>query len=266
MLLWEGHSLIQLVELSEKLRVKSLRPGVGFYDPPLAEEKPSASRTKSLPDFVQEEGWDFEDIKTYQKILSGLETPWLGEKESFSGSAPAIRPKTPHALEKPLPVPTFSENKKALKNISLKIQLATSPPVKNILTDTLIAGMLFFFPLFLFLFLNEIPFAALGAIGWKIIFAFLLFSEVYRLLCRVFCGQTYGEMLAGRRLCKSFPSEQEAAMQMQQNLHPMLLFWRFALSCATGVVVLPLLSYIFGRDFLSYLTRLWFFKTCKKST
>ena len=120
--------------------------------------------------------------------------------------------------------------------------------------DTCVASLLFFPPLFLFVFLTQGDlFSVLRILGPKILFAFLFFSQVYCLICRLFCFGTFGEFLAKRKLSRFREDVQE--------VHPFHLFWRFLLSCLTGVIVLPLLSFIFRKDFMAFLTGLRFQKT-----
>ena len=119
---------------------------------------------------------------------------------------------------------------------------------KVYLTDAFFISFLFFPPLIFFAFLTEPePLTAVTALWPKILTVFFLFAQVYCFLCRLFCFETFGEAFARIRLFSS-----------QKEVHPLRLFWRFLLSCLTGVVLIPLLSLIFRKDFMACLTGLYF--------
>ena len=125
--------------------------------------------------------------------------------------------------------------------------------LKAYLIDTLAISLLFFPSLVAFIFLTQpAPLVVAKAVWLKVLVGFLLFSQVYCLLCRLFCFETFGEAGVKVRLC-GFNSKKEVS--------PFHLFWRFGVSCVTGVVVLPLLSFIFRKDLTGRLTRLYFQKT-----
>ena len=125
--------------------------------------------------------------------------------------------------------------------------------LKSYITDAFVVSLLFFPSLISFVFLTQSePETVLWSIWPKILIAFLFFSQIYCLACRLFCFETFGEALAKVRL---------STLGAQTEVHPFLLFWRFLLSCLTGVVCLPLLSLVFRKDFLARLTGLYFQKT-----
>ncbi len=119
---------------------------------------------------------------------------------------------------------------------------------KAYLTDAFFVSLLFFPSLMFFAYLTESePLIALKALWPKVLTVFFLFAQVYCFLCRLFCFETFGEAFARIRLFSS-----------QKEVHPLRLFWRFLLSCLTGVVLIPLLSLIFRKDFMARLTGLYF--------
>ena len=125
--------------------------------------------------------------------------------------------------------------------------------LKAYLIDICVVSLLFFPPLILFTFLTTLdPVATLLSVWLTILFSFLLFAQVYCLLCRLFCFETYGEAVAKIRLF---------TLRSREAVHPFVLFFRFLLSCLTGIFLLPLLSLIFKRDFMARLTGLYFQKT-----
>ena len=124
---------------------------------------------------------------------------------------------------------------------------------KATLVDVLTASFFFFPPFILFMLLTEVVSMSVLNLLWpQILFAFLCFVQMYCLLCRLFCFETYGEALAKMRL---------SPVRSKGPAHPLSLFWRFLLSCSTGFVFLPMLSLILKKDVAGYLTGLHFQKT-----
>ncbi|MDE0119540.1 MAG: RDD family protein [Bdellovibrionales bacterium] len=124
--------------------------------------------------------------------------------------------------------------------------------LKAYLVDTFIISLLFFPPFALFVFLTQpVPMAVLPSVWPQILLTFLCFSQIYCLLCRLFCFETYGEALAKIRLCH---------LDSSKEVHPYRWLLRFFVSCATGFIFLPLLSLIFRKDFTARLTGLYFQK------
>ena len=126
-------------------------------------------------------------------------------------------------------------------------------PVKAYLIDVCIVSFLFFPPFVLFVFLTQSsPIAVLKSIVFSVLPVFLFFSQIYCLLCRLFCFETFGEAMAKMRLF---------TLSSSQDVHPYMLFWRFFISCVTGVIFLPLFSLILKKNFTARLTGLYFQKT-----
>ena len=124
--------------------------------------------------------------------------------------------------------------------------------LKAYFVDACVISLLFFPPFVLFVFLIQpAPIVVLKSIWPQILLAFLFFSQIYCLLCRLFCFETYGEALAKIRLF---------TLNSSKETHPYMLFWRFFISCVTGFIFLPLLSLIFRKDFMARLTGLYFQK------
>ncbi len=290
-----------LITAVEKLSVKSLSSGLGFYKlpSPLSNKKPHLPTSNdqiNLPDFLLEDKWDFEDTNTYQKILSNLEKPWLGNTQNQNAgndktahatlNPPAIAPEKSRVIIEKIPNHDLQQNEpnnKKSNGSNMHTLLPTKHPkstesfiipasvfsLKSIVVDAILAGTLFFPCLLLFIFLSEPePLFILAAVKWPVIISFLLFSQVYCLLCRLFCAETYGEMLSRRRLCKATinRSPNKTANPSPLSItdtvvHPGFLFWRFLVSCVTGVILLPILSWCLKQDFLGKLTRLHFYET-----
>lgn len=271
----------------EDLPIKSLNSGLGFHEFTPSNKTPHLptknSQKTRLPDFLLEDKWDFEDINTYQKILSNLEKPWLGNiqnqlNDENKTTGTTLKTKS-LAQEKSLAVKVTDHNQQQNKHTHSVTQNYQSTEslnnitptsifcLKSIIVDVVMAGILFFPCLLLFVFLSEPkPLLILANVKWLVFFAFLLFSQIYCLLCRLFCSETYGEMLSGRKLCKAMTNKtiiekSNISSITEVTVHPGLLFWRFLVSCVTGVILLPILSLCFKKDFLGKLTYLRFYKT-----
>ncbi len=243
----------------------TLRPitsGVGFH------KSFSVNKNSSppLPDFLLQDQLDFEDKDTYKKILSSLENPTWEVPTRYSDpiaqslEKPKFQPtlKADLSLKKAQDflIPDTSDSKSSI------VQKSLLPPVlgkvfsfKSIFIDGLMVSLLFF-PLFLFfVYFTQAQFlAVLSTLWFETLIVFILFSQIYCLLCRLFCFETYGEYISHRRLCKSSSSN-------RQMIHPMRFFWRFIVCSLTGVIPLPLLSLFFRIDLLGTFTGLRFYKT-----
>ena len=122
--------------------------------------------------------------------------------------------------------------------------------LKSVLVDSCMSALLFFPSLLGFVFLTySHPMNAFYLFWPEIIFCFLFFHQIYLLAWRVFCFETYGEQLACKRLARY--------QQINQPVHPLLLFWRFLLMITTGFVSLPLLSALCKKDITGALTGLY---------
>ena len=246
--------------------ITRINKGLGFHKEPLS-SKPLSSQKESidLPDFLQQNTWDFDDAGTYKKILSDLENPWLGEaKQPLSPSAVVC---APSAAVAPPPMAVSPSLKIKAKNQPVDFveegpALEWTPNAqavwsfKSVLWDAVLAGVVFFPMFFLFLFLTELnPLLVLKGIWPHIAVVFALFLQVYCLLCRLFCAATYGEEASKRRLCRL---SKASAKGLAEENHPMRLFWRSLIVCLTGGVVLPVLGRLLKKDFLGALTGLYF--------
>jgi len=123
--------------------------------------------------------------------------------------------------------------------------------LKSGFMDMLLSALLFLPPFMLFVFLTQSnPVSVLVAIWPKILFTFLVFNQIYLLVFRLFCFETYGESVSKIRLFSL----------TKNQAHPLLLFWRFLITCLTGVLLLPIMSLFLRRDIIAKLTRLYFYK------
>ena len=260
----------------EDLSFKPLSKGLGFYEKKpdfnsasnvTKEESGSSSLfSPTLPDNLFSAELDLENSQDYEHLLFQLEKPWLGEevrKEKKNNtkvsSVVPISPSVDSPVVKKEPVVdkgdkdvTVSPVRKE-KTSSVLLEKTFYFSLKSYIVDFFVAGILFFPSLYLFIFLTQVePVAVLWSLWPKILVGFLLFAQIYCFLCRLFCFETCGEALAKIRLY---------TLRSKKEVHPLLLFWRFLVSCSTGVVLLPLISLIFKKDCLALLTGLYFQKT-----
>ena len=214
-----------------------------------------------LPEEIRKEDW--EDPLHYEHLISLLEKPYIPSQPvpSHKAPPPKVSPqqlspqKAPAPVTSPAPTPAFE------KTFYFSI--------KAYLIDAFSAGLLFLPPFILFLFLTQPnPIEILLALWPKVLIVFLFFTQMYCLLCRLFCFETFGETLTGIRL---IPQNrvgdiyaQDTACATDSNsaidassAHPLTLFFRFLLSCATGFVLLPVLSFIYKKDIMARLTGLY---------
>ena len=241
-----------------------------------------------LPEVDLPEEIDLEDSNAYKHLLSLLEKPYLGKMEnSFNQkeenvsssvassyvSSPSYRlnassvfeadsvrassfqKKDDRQVDKVKEDPVFVASVKPDKEASVTscFEKTFYFSLKAYIADVCASSLLFFPPLISFVFLTQMdPSGVLWSVSPQILLAFLLFTQVYCLLCRLFCFETFGEALAKIRLF---------TLRSQKEVHPYLLFWRFLLICLTGIVFLPLLSLVFKKDFVARLTGLYFQKT-----
>lgn len=280
----------------EEFSFKPLSEGLGFY-----EKKPAFGSTgkRSLsqsgehvplsPEVDLPEEIDLDDSETYKRLLSLLEKPYLGrlensfnQKEQNSSSCVAVsdtsaassRLSVPSVFEsdnsnsespfqkkddtpvdkikeEPVFVASVKEGKEA--SVTSCFEKTFYFSLKAYTTDACVAALLFFPPFVFFVFLTQLdPKMILWSVWPKTLFAFLFFVQIYCLLCRLFCFETCGESLSKIRLF---------TLRSQGEIHPFLLFWRFLLVCLTGIILLPLLSLVFKKDFVARLTGLYFQKT-----
>ena len=263
----------------EDFSLKPLSEGLGFYEDKLIfqsvhkrgdKKKPPPEFSDHLSDDILPKKLDLDNFQTYEHLLSLLEKPWLGKENTLnseskkqvlftdtlpaSNSSPTVSSSVLFQGEALSP---SDEKKEQKEKTSLHFPVAFEKTfyfsLKSYITDAFVVSLLFFPPLISFVFLTQSePEAVLWSIWPKILIAFLFFSQIYCLACRLFCFETFGEALAKVRL---------STLGAQTEVHPFLLFWRFLLSCLTGVVCLPLLSLVFRKDFLARLTGLYFQKT-----
>ena len=265
------------------LHFKPLSQGLGFYRKQISlkeetEQNPGFKELgppslPSLPDILLKKSLDLNDANTYQSLRQALEEPWQKAQPPKAipppasdvpplpqgASAPPFPDSPPPARQEVPPPPpppgavssTLTNQQEDFAPEALKtLPLGEAPffHLKSLLADTFLSAVLFFPPLLLFVSLSQTQ--ALGVLwafkGW-ILLCFLVFYQIYGLICRLFCFDTYGEALSHRRL-----------YHKNQLPHPGLLFGRFVISCATGGVGLPLLSLLVKKDLLAVLSRLQF--------
>ncbi len=262
----------------EDFSLKPLSEGLGFYEDKLIfqsvhkrgdKKKPPPKFSEHLPEGILPKKLDLDNVQTYEHLLSLLEKPWLGKESPLNSESKkqalftqtlSASHSSPPVSSSVLPDKTLSlsdEKKEQTEKTPLNSPVAFEKTfyfsLKSYITDAFVISLLFFPPLISFVFLTQSePETVLWSIWPKILIAFLFFSQIYCLACRLFCFETFGEALAKVRL---------SAKGAQTEVHPFLLFWRFLLSCLTGVVCFPLLSLVFKKDFLAHLTGLYFQKT-----
>lgn len=264
------------MEDTENFSFSLLGPGLGFYEKKLLPDREKPLALPELQSLALSEDFDLEDESAYEHLLSVLEKPYLGEQANFSlGSSEFLPSVNSSPVVSPFKaVPTSSALK--AKNPSLKSQNLSSlkrkkeVPVKKVkpvsqvyltfcfslkayLIDAFVVSLLFFPPLLFFTFLTEpLPLKALMTVWPQVLMVFFLFAQGYCFLCRLFCFETFGEAFSKIRLF---------TLRSQSEVHPLRLFWRFLLSCLTGMLLIPLFSLVFKKDIMARLTGLYFQKT-----
>ena len=280
----------ELHKRKNDLVLKGLSTGLGFYEKQNvlnsavsdtvlgSKREPRFSIPSSVSDIISsDKAINLEDEKTYERLLFMLEKPWLGEDSttsskdsrpekpsiSDSGLQPDIKPaKNTHPIEQ--------TKKGTIQNVDwISRQIDKMPQkqagkeiilpkhdhffsLKSFLVDSLISGILFFSPLIAVIIYSGMNWVEiLWSIRYQVLAAFVLFSQMYCLLCRLFCFETFGETLTDRRLYTG---------KNRGSPSPVRMFWRFLLSCATGGISLPVLSFLIKRDVQVYLTGLYFQK------
>lgn len=250
----------------EELSLKPLSEGLGFYEKApvfYSDESTKMGLKKEAPPELPEE-LDLDHSQAYKDLLALLEKPFLGEfkkKVDFqelnttSVASSVVAPAADSAPTAPvIAMPSVaSPSMASTPRESASFEKTFYFSLKAYVIDTFAASLLFFPPLISFVFLTQMdPLGILVSVWPQVLFSFLLFIQVYCLLCRLFCFETFGEAMAKIRLF---------TLRSQKEIHPFLLFWRFFLICVTGVVFFPFLSLVFKKDFVARLTGLYFQKT-----
>ena len=257
----------------EDLSFKPLSEGLGFYEKKsnfnstsnTTKEESTSLFSPALPDSLFPAELDLDNSQSYEHLLFQLEKPWLGEeikeekKDNIKVSSvvptfppadsPVVKKESKPVVDKNVIVSQVRKK----TTCTLLFEKTFYFSLKSYIVDFFVAGFLFFPSLYLFIFLTQIdPVNVLWSLWPKIFVGFLLFAQIYCFLCRLFCFETCGEALAKIRLY---------TLQSKKEVHPLLFFWRFLVSCLTGVILLPLISLIFKKDCLARLTGLYFQKT-----
>ena len=259
----------------EEFSLKPLSEGLGFYEKPPAfhsDGKTKIGQERALLSPELPEELDLEDSKTYKDLLSLLEKPYLGAFQNDGNISPeqevsSFTPATT-TVASAGPAATTTSTVSSVAAVPSFVSATPAPQaptsesgfektfyfsLKAYITDAFAAALLFVPSLISFVFLTQTdPVGVLWSVFPQVLVAFLFFTQVYCLLCRLFCFETFGEALAKIRLF---------SLRSRKEVHPFLLFWRFLLICLTGVVFLPLVSLIFRKDFVARLTGLYFQKT-----
>ncbi len=81
---------------------------------------------------------------------------------------------------------------------------------------------------------------------------FLAVMQMYVVICRSFFGRTLGEW--------TFDLQMGSDEQHEKSAYPLRILWRSFLVLATGVFLLPLLSFLFRKDLLAPLTGLQLYR------
>lgn len=190
------------------------------------------------------ENLNWTDIKHYNNLISLKDIPWLVETKNNSKN---IYPKK--SLHKDITLKESLHKETNLKASKSKNIFCFS--LKSYIIDIGIVSVFFFIPLIVFIVSTTINPSYIFLVTWPfILLSFLVFSQIYCIICRLFCFKTYGESITNIKLYTH-----------SNNIsYPLILLWRFVLLCTTGVIVIPLLSFIFQKDFTSNLTGLYFKK------
>ena len=220
---------------------------------PLAEHKKLSSIIFPPPATKATSSANTQQTNTTTKATSSADTQQTNTTTKATSSANTQQTNTTTKATTTSTLPNKQTNAELNKtpalNMGPKKIFFFSP--KAFLVDAGVVALLFFPPLILFtLFTQNYPGLVLWQVMPNILISFLLFAQVYCLLCRVFCFETYGEALLKVRL-STLNSKSGPAI---------VLFWRFLLSCLTGVITLPICSLIFKKDIMAYLTGLYFQK------
>ena len=287
--------------MEEDITLKKLSKGLGFCNKQISfkdfQSQPIQKNLSlpSVPDFLLQQPLNLKDENTYKYVLAQLKEPWLGEEKAIQmtsvtssevvlpeGNAnvvshvseefdplltdePFLHEELPSHKESPVESNDVNvQTATSKKELDSAISLHSSPAglffkesisLKSYIIDGLLMCVLFFSPLYLCAALTQAqPLSALSALWPYILVCFLIFSQIYCCICRLFCFDTYGEVLSKRRL-----------FYKKNPPHPFHLLWRFIVSCATGVVILPILSMICKRDLSMYLTGLYFQKISEEA-
>ena len=277
----------------EDFSVQPLSKGLGFYENttfdktegadkhPLLRGKTSVRGQKlspllaQIPESLLQETTTPQKEGDYEKLRALLEKPYLSkttdggralswdehsyppipaESSSAKSSHPQKKGTDNKAFSSKAEVPDFQPTVQSPIALDTGALKKISPWLRAVgLMDVLTAGLLFFPSFMLFAFLTETAVLPVLSLLWlKILLAFLFFVQMYCFVCRLFCFETLGEALAKIRL---------APKGSKGPAHPLSLFFHFVLSCATGFVLLPLLSLVLKKDLSGYLTGLQFQKT-----
>lgn len=86
----------------------------------------------------------------------------------------------------------------------------------------------------------------------NLVFLFFAVLQMYMLISRSFFGASLGEW--------AFELQLGTSEQARQLAYPALVLWRMIFITFTGVIVVPLLSFAFGRDLASYLSGLQLYR------
>lgn len=229
---------------NEGFEFKPLTEGLGFHKKPidLKDDPSSFSTTGILPrakaklnSFMPQQ-----QISPIPQPRPKIETPAQPRKpfhpEVNNGWAPAIKSQT-----------EFVNPQNARSQ-----RIAAFSWSSGIFDSTMVGGITLVFLGALVvttgLAVDKIVEMVLGESGARIAVMLLIFcvAEIYSVVCRSFFGRTLGEWAFGFRL--------GSKKDQQSALYPIQVVWRVFLVIATGLIVLPALSTIFGRDLIGRLT------------
>ena len=269
----------------EELHLKSLSPGLGFVEKQKtlkqeaqdsqAFQKVGPLSIPSVPKDLLLKKINLDEPDAYDRLLSSLKNPWLNESEHVEKTMPETvttpssipvgsqqkiwpqppltNPASPTSKYKTWPQQTIPPVSTAPKTNLVSSQESVFFSLKSLLIDSLCSSILFFPALCAFTFLTHSqPLTVFTSLGLEIIFGFLFFHQIYQMAWRVFCLETYGEMLTHRKL--AYKNE------LNKEVHPLLHLWRFLFMTITGFITFPILSIIFKKDLTGKLTGLYFQK------
>ena len=245
------------------LNINLLGAGLGFYSEKITQidfkKSNNSNSAESVLDFMPSSlALDDKDM-AYEQCLESLDkeektSPQLSYNHFVPTEIANKIEQTKSALS------TAEEDFKNIKEEKTSIEKKDSLFIKSFhfktvfssSIDLLLSALFFFPPVFFFIYLSQLDaILILKNTAFTIAIAYLFFYQMYVLLLRTFCLETFGESLARIHLLKK---------DGNPPTNPSPFFGRFVLSCLTGVIFLPLLSVICRKDLIAHLTRLYFFR------
>lgn len=250
----------------DDFEMKPLTEGLGFHRKAIqlndaAKKAGQPPQRSSLADLSLDASLDYkkeypaESIPMQKTYHSEPELP-LPPRARDSEKIPAMEPR----WQQPVNSDFMSKTQRGAAD-SPRVQGWQKTPVS--LSSSILDGVVVFAVSLLFLAsllaVTNVDFSLvyrnlLNDVMTQICFAVLYIAvlEIYVVLSRSFCGKTLGEW--------TFDCQMGSDDQIQSSFYPLLIVWRSLVILLTGVVVIPLLSFIVRVDLASYLTGLQLYK------